>query len=109
MDPKWVYVAPVNPDAYAATSLAAGVSTVHQEQITTQHKEMQTAYTKYLGAQEAGKELLLYSVGNDALALLKKQLINFGNATIHSMILHLQEKMAIKMTTSQKFEYKAEG
>jgi hypothetical protein len=25
------------------------------------------------------------------------------------MILHLQEKMAIKMTTSQKFEYKAKG
>jgi hypothetical protein len=25
------------------------------------------------------------------------------------MILHLQEKTAVKMTTSQKFEYKAEG
>jgi hypothetical protein len=74
-----------------------------------QHKEMQTAYTKYLGTQEAGKELLLYGVGNDALAPLKKQYINFGNATIHSMIQHLCEKMAIKMTTSQKFEYKAEG
>ncbi len=58
-------------------------------------------YTKYLGTQEAGKELLLYSVGNDALAPLKKQYINFGNATIHSMILHLCENMEIKMTTSQ--------
>jgi len=48
-------------------------------------------------------------VGNDALAPLKKQYINFSNSTIHSMILHLREKMAIKMTTSQKFEYKAEG
>jgi hypothetical protein len=85
------------------------VSAAHQEQITVQHKETQTAYTKYLGAQEAGKELLLYGVGNDALASLKKQYINFGNATIHSMIIHLQEKMAVKMTISQKFEYKAEG
>ncbi len=50
---------------------------------------MQTAYTEYLGAQEAGKELLLYSLGNDALVPLKKQYINFSNATIHSMILHL--------------------
>jgi hypothetical protein len=108
-DSTWVYAAPVNPGAYSATALAAGVSAAHQEQITTQHKEMQTAYTDYLGAQEAGKELLLYGVGNDALALLKKQYINFGNATIHSMILHLQEKTAIRMTTSQKFEYKAEG
>jgi hypothetical protein len=40
---------------------------------------------------------------------LKKQYINFGNATIHSMILHLCEKTTIKMTISQKFKYKAEG
>ena len=50
---------------------------------------MQTAYTKYLAAQEAGKEFLLYGIGDDALAPLKKQYINFGNVTIHSMILHL--------------------
>jgi hypothetical protein len=74
-----------------------------------EHKETQTAYTKYLSAKEAGKELLLYGVGDDALVPLKKQYINFGDATINSMILHLREKMAIKMTTSQKFEYKAEG
>ncbi len=66
-------------------------------------------YTNYLDSQEAGKELLLYGIGNDALAPLKKQYINFGNATIHSMILHLQEKMVIKMTTLQKFEYKSKG
>jgi hypothetical protein len=59
------------------------------EQITAQHKETQIAYTKYLGAQGAGKELLLYGVGDDALVPLKKQYINFGDATIHSKILHL--------------------
>ncbi len=78
-----------------------------QEQIILQHKEMQTAYTKYLGAQEAGKELLLYGISNDALSPLKKQYINFSNPTIHSIILHLCEKMVIKMTTSQKFKFKA--
>jgi hypothetical protein len=102
-------LAPVNPGAYTATALAAGVSVAHREQIIAQHKETQMAYTEYLGAQEAGKELLLYGVGNDALALLKKQYINFGNTTIHSMTLHLWEKTAIKMTTSQKFEYKDKG
>jgi hypothetical protein len=60
-------------------------------------------------AQEEGKEFLLYDIGNDALALLKKQYINFGNVIIHLMILHLGKKMAIKMTTSQKFEFKAKG
>jgi hypothetical protein len=47
------------------------------------------AYADYLGLQEAGKELLLYGVGNNALAPLKKQYINFVDSTIHSMILHL--------------------
>ncbi len=107
--PAWVYTAPVNPSAYAATALPAGVSVAQRVQIVAQHKEEQTAYANYLGSQEAGKELLLYGIGDDALALLKKHYINFGNATIYSMILHLREKMAIKMTTSQKSEYKAEG
>ncbi len=107
--PAWVYTTPVNPGAYAATALAAGVSAAQHEQIIAQHKEEQTAYANYLSSQEAGKELLLYGIGDDALALLKKQYINFGNATIHLMILHLQEKTAIKMTTSQKFKYKTKG
>jgi hypothetical protein len=42
----WVYAAPVNPGAYAAAALAAGVSAAQQEHITAQHKEMQIAYTK---------------------------------------------------------------
>jgi hypothetical protein len=72
-DPVWVYAAPVNPGAYSATALATGVSMAQQEQIITQHKETQTTYTKFLRAQEAVKELLLYGIGNDALAPLKKQ------------------------------------
>jgi hypothetical protein len=48
------------------------------EQIIVQHKETQVVYTEYLGAQEAGKELLLYGVGDNALAPLKKQYINCG-------------------------------
>ena len=67
------------------------------------------AYAIYLGLQEAGKELLLYGVGDNALAPLKKHYINFEDSTIHSMILHLREKMAIKMTMLQKFKYTTEG
>jgi hypothetical protein len=107
--PAWVYKAPVNPSAYVAMALTAGVSAAQCEQIVAQHKEEQMAYANYLGSQETGKELLLYGIGDDALAPLKKQYINFSNTTIHSLILHLQEKTGIKMTTSQKFEYKAKG
>ena len=88
-NPAWVYVAPANPGAYLATALVAGVSAAQQEQLVAQHKEEQTTYANYLGTQEAGKKLLLYGVGADALLPLKKQYINFGNVTIHSMILHL--------------------
>jgi hypothetical protein len=99
-DPVWMYTAPINPGAYTAAALSAGVSTAQHEQIIMQHKETQRAYTEYLGEQEAGKELLLYGIGNNALAPLKKQYINFDNATIHAMILHIREKAAIKMTIS---------
>jgi hypothetical protein len=89
-------------------SLIAGVSTAQWEQLIAQNKEEQMAYADYLGSQEAGKELLLYGVGDNALVPLKKQCINFGDATIHSMIPHQLEKAAIKMTMSRKL-YKAEG
>jgi hypothetical protein len=105
----WAYQAPDNPGAYAVTALGAGVSAAQQDQIIANHKEAQHSYAEYLGAQEAGKELILYGVGDNALAPLKKQYINFGDATIHTMIKHLREKTAIKMTTLQKYYYKAEG
>ncbi len=49
VDPVWVYVAQANPGAYAAVTLAAGVSVAQCKQIIVQHKETQRAYTKYLG------------------------------------------------------------
>ncbi len=105
----WDYAAPANPGAYALAAHAPGVSAVQGEQLVAQHREEQMVYADYLGSQEAGKELLLYGVGDNKLAPLKKQYINFCDSTIHSMIIHQREKMAIKMRTSQKFEYKAEG
>jgi len=108
-DNTWAYIAPANPGAYAQTALGAGVSAAQREQIVTNHKDAQNSYAEYLGVQEAGKELILYGVGDDALTPLKKQYINFGDATIHTMIKHLCEKTSIKMTTSQKYDYKTEG
>ncbi len=58
-DPMWVYTAPGNPGVYAAAALGANVSAAQCEQIVARHKEEQTSYANYLGAQEAGKELLL--------------------------------------------------
>jgi hypothetical protein len=63
------------------------------------HKILMKSYNDYLGVEEAGKELTLYTAGDNSLALLKKQYIGFGDSTVLSMIKHLHLKTAIKMTT----------
>ncbi len=55
------------------------------------------------------KDLILYAADDDALAPLKKQYIGFGNSTVLSIINHLSQKIAIKMTTAQKHKYKTTG
>jgi hypothetical protein len=105
----WAYAPLANPGAYTAAALNAGVNAAHQEQLVANHKEEKVSYTNYLRAQEAGNELILYSMGNDALAPFKKQCINFWDANVHSMIKHLRNKTAIKMMTSQKYDYKTKG
>jgi hypothetical protein len=67
---------------YAAAALVAGVSAAQHNSIVSQHKIEEWVYADYLGAQEAGKELLLYGVGKDALTPLKKQYINFVDETV---------------------------
>jgi len=49
------------------------------------------------------------AVGDDALTPLKKLYISFGDTMVLGMIDHLRLKMAIKMTTAQKLEYRTTG
>ena len=102
-------MAPIDPGAYSAAALAVGGAAAQCEQLVAKHKQLQSNYASYLGIQEAGKELILYTVGNDTLAPLKKQYIGFGDSTILMMLDHLRKKTAIKMTTAQKHEYKIAG
>ena len=108
-DEAWVRTAPVDPGAYSAAALGVGNAAAQREQLVAEHKQLQGSYASYLGVEEAGKELILYAVGDDALAPLKKQYIGFGDSTILTMLDHLRQKTAIKMTTAQKHEYKTTG
>ena len=108
-DDTWTHTAPVDPGAYSAAALGVGNAAAQREQLVAEHKQLQASYASYLGVEEAGKELILYAVGADALAPLKKQYIGFGDSTILTMLDHLRQKTAIKMTTAQKFEYKTNG
>jgi hypothetical protein len=105
----WTHTVPTNPGVYSADALNAGNAAAMREQFVAQHKIKQKSYRDYLNVKEAGKELILYAVGNNAVAPLKKQYIGFGNTTVLVMIDHLRLKMAIRMTTTQKSEYKTKG
>jgi hypothetical protein len=105
----WAHTAPVNPRAYSQQALATARAAALQEQHIAQHKGLIKNHPTYLKVEEADKELILYAVGNDALAPLKKQYIRFGNKTMLGMIHHLCMKTAIKMTTAQKHEYRTTG
>jgi hypothetical protein len=54
-----------------------------------QHKIKQNSYRDYLNVKEAGKELILYVVGDDAVVPLKKQYIGVCDTTVLVMINHL--------------------
>jgi hypothetical protein len=100
---------PANQGAYSTAALAVGNAATLQEQYVVEHNILTKIYNDYLGIKEAGKDLILYAAGNDALALLKKQYIGFGDSTVLSMINHLCQKTGIKMTTAQKHKYMATG
>jgi hypothetical protein len=96
----WAHTVPGDPGAYSQAALGVGNSAALQEQHVAEHKILQKSYNDYLGVEEAGKELILYAVGDDALAPLKKLYIGFGDSTVLEMINHLRLKTAIKMTTA---------
>jgi hypothetical protein len=98
----WIHTVPTNPRAYSADALNAGNVAAMHKQIVAQLKIKQKSYRDYLNVKEAGKDLILYAVGNTAVAPLKKQYIGFGDTTVLAMINHLCLKTAIRMMTTQK-------
>ena len=65
-DPAWAHNVPTDPGAYSQAALTAGNTAAQQEQLVAEHKILQKSYNDYLGFEEAGKELILYAVGNNA-------------------------------------------
>jgi hypothetical protein len=68
---KWAHTVPGNPGAYLQAALGNGNSAALREQHMVEQKILQKSCNDYLGIKEAGKELILYAVGDNALAPLK--------------------------------------
>jgi hypothetical protein len=69
----WTHTVPTNPGAYSADALNASNAAATRKQFVAQHNIKQKSYRDYLIVEAAGKELIFYTVGNDAVAPLKKQ------------------------------------
>jgi hypothetical protein len=69
----WIHTVPADPGMHSMQALAIGNAAALREQYVAEHKILMKSYSDYLGVKEAGKDLILYAAGNDALALLKKQ------------------------------------
>lgn len=80
-----------------------------QAQYEAEHARKNEEYQFFCGVQEGVKSLILYAVGRDALAPLEERYIGFGNADVHGMIAHLQDKMAIKISDQEKEAFKQKG
>jgi hypothetical protein len=105
----WIHTIPADPGAYSMAALAVGNAAALQEQYMAEHKTLMKSYNDYLGIEEVGKDLILFTAGDDALAPLEKQYIGFRDSMVLLMIDHIRRKTAIKITTVQKHEYKATG
>jgi hypothetical protein len=51
-----------------------------------EHKILQKSYNDYLGVEEAGKELILYAVGDDALAPLKNYTLSSEGVALRDWV-----------------------
>jgi hypothetical protein len=105
----WTHTVPTDPGAYSTDTLSAGNAAATCKQFVAQPKIKQKSYRDYLNVKEAGEELILYAVGDDTVAPLKKEYIGFGDTMGLAMINHLRLKTAIRMMTAQKYKYKTNG
>ncbi len=92
---------PTDPGAYSTDTINNSNAVALRKQYVAEHKIKQKIHKDYLSVKEVGKELILYTVSNDALASLKRQYVGFGDMMILAMINHLHLKMAIRITTAQ--------
>ena len=106
-DPTWTFAAPMYQDGYNTN--AARVNTGPQAQLEAEHKAKNHNYKVYAGVGTGANKLILYAVGEEQLAPLRKRYVGFAGQTPQAMMKFLREKVCLKLTTAEKERYKQEG
>ena len=60
------------------------------------------SYEVYLGLAEACRDLIMYTVGDSAVAPLKERYVKYVRCYPQAMMKHLREKLCVKMTIMEK-------
>ena len=108
-DPNFLYNNPVDQGAYDPEVIANSTTAANRSQMEAQHKLKNNEYQTYLAIETGTKELIKYAVGDDTLAPLKKRFIEVGDETPQTMIIHLRDKVCLKLTAPEKEYFKRIG
>ena len=82
------------------------MNAAHRAQEEAEHKRKNVSYEVYLGIAEVCRDLIIYAVGDSAVAHLKERYVKYGRCSPQAMMKHLRGKSCVKMTTMEKDTFK---
>ena len=104
-DQTFVYVSPTDQGTYGPNA-GNNMNADQWAQEETEHKRKNVSYEVYLCVVEACQDLIIYAVGDSAVAPLKERYVKYGHCSPHAMMKHLRENLCVKMTTMEKDTFK---
>ena len=108
-DPEYTYcLVPVDQGLYD-TTIADKSSAMVWSQAEHIHDGLNDNILIYDGVCLDTNDLIIYASGEDAVALLRKRYIGFGDTNPQQMIEHLHPNVCIKMNTKEKDAFKTQG
>ena len=107
-DVAYTYDVPIDQGPYDTTIARNAGAGVRAEAEAT-HNRLNANSLVYEGVCTGTNDLIIYAVGEDAVAPLKKRYIGFGDTTPQEMITHLRTNVCVKMNMKEKDRYKTQG
>ena len=100
-DQTFVYADPTDQGAYYPYA-GKNTNAAQREQEEAEHKRKILSYEVYLRIAEACRNLIIYAVGDGAVAPLKERDVKYGRFSPEEMMKHLREKLCVKVKTMEE-------